>query len=66
MNLIPPLLPPFGYRTAEDGLLCLLFLLGFAAFLIVCFLAVRWFLPSLSGGDSSSPKKKTLSKGASR
>jgi len=66
MIFIPPLLPPFWCCGLDDGLLDVFLLLALAAFVTICFLAVPWFLHSLSGGDSSSAKKKTLSKGASR
>ena len=66
MNPPAPLAPPFGCRALEGGLLYLFFLLALAAFLTICFLAVNWFLDSLSGGNSGSQKNKTFSKGASR
>ena len=66
VNMIPPLVPPFGCRVLEDGLLYVFFLLALAGFLTACFLALNWFLHSLSGGNSSSQKQKPYSKGASR
>lgn len=66
MNMIPPLVPPFGCRVLEDGLLYLFFLLALAAFATACFFAASRFLHSLSDNDSSSQKQKRFSKGASR
>ena len=66
LNMIPPLVPPFGCRVLEDGLLYVFFLLALAGFLTACFLAANWFLHSLSDNDSNSQKQKPYSKGASR
>jgi len=66
VNMIPPLVPPFGCRVLEDGLLYVFFLLVLAGFLTISFLAVNWFVHSLSDNDSSSQKQKPYSKGASR
>jgi hypothetical protein len=66
LNMIPALVPPFGCRVLEDGLLYLLFLLALAGFAAACFFAVNCFLHSLPDHDSSSQKHKPFSKGASR
>ena len=66
MNMIPPLVPPFGCRVLQDWLLYAFFLLALAGFATACFFAVNWFLHSLSDHDSSSRKHKPFSKGASR